>query len=226
MADYTNIENPYDNFVDRSIESQQPINPDQPVRDGGSVKDLWITSFIRSINWRPVNVGFSIDGETGIGEFQKLRAKEIKIMANDSTGENGGIFQYFDAATLTFNVRPDGRVLLTPTVGQSDTVGITMPTNGSDMHSGGGVINITGLFGNYAKKAIKINIDGNLTSNYSSGIEFIVNNSSGGGTAYAMSFPTSPSNAIIVNAAVGGSQDYKIRVRIGSTTYYIPCYTT
>lgn len=223
MNDYTTINNPYDEFINRSIENDPFENPDQPIREGGQVKDVWITTFIRSVNWRPVYSGFNIDGSTGIGEFQKLKAREVKILANDTSGQNGGIFQYYDSSTVTFNIRPDGRVLLTPINGSADVIAVTLPSTGSDMSGTGGMINLEALNGNYSKKGMKINIDGGTSVNPSIGIEFIVN--AGSSTSYALYFPTSPTNAVIVNAAVGGSQDYKIRIKIGSTTYFIPCYT-
>ena len=59
----------------------------------------------------------------------------------------------------------------------------------------------------------------NASNNF--GIEIDVQNA-GAGLEYAFDFQ----GAEKVNAAVGGTQDYKIRVRIGGTTYFIPCYTT
>jgi hypothetical protein len=53
------------------------------------------------------------------------------------------------------------------------------------------------------------------------GIDFDLNNASTG-LEYAFSFD----GAEKVFAAVGGTQDAKIRVFVGGTTYYIPCYTT
>lgn len=58
----------------------------------------------------------------------------------------------------------------------------------------------------------------NASNNF--GIEIDVQNA-GAGLEYAFDFQ----GAEKVNAAVGGTQDYKIRVRIGGTTYFIPCYT-
>lgn len=57
-------------------------------------------------------------------------------------------------------------------------------------------------------------------SNATYGIAMAIANS-GAGTPFAFLFTGSEK----VNAAVGGSQDYKIRIRIGATTYFIPCYT-
>jgi hypothetical protein len=54
----------------------------------------------------------------------------------------------------------------------------------------------------------------------STGIEFDINNA-GAGLEYAMAF----SGSEYVSAAVSGTQDKKIRVNVGGTTYYIPCYT-
>jgi hypothetical protein len=53
-----------------------------------------------------------------------------------------------------------------------------------------------------------------------SGISIDLNNA-GAGLEYAFDFQ----GAEQVSGAVGGTQDKKIRVRIGATTYFLPCYT-
>ena len=52
------------------------------------------------------------------------------------------------------------------------------------------------------------------------GIEFNINNS-GSGIEYAFDFQGSE----YVSSGVSGTQDKKVRVRVGATTYYIPLYT-
>lgn len=58
------------------------------------------------------------------------------------------------------------------------------------------------------------------SANPTYGITFDLNNS-GAGLEHAFRFVGSE----YVSSAVGGSQDKKIRVLIGATVYYIPCYT-
>lgn len=58
------------------------------------------------------------------------------------------------------------------------------------------------------------------SSNDSIGIEFNISNG-GAGAEYAFKFTGNE----LVNAAIGGAQDYKVRVKMGSTDYYIPLYT-
>ena len=43
-----------------------------PVRDDGGIGDLWIKTFIKSVNWKPKKVGFYIDGGTGYAEFTNV----------------------------------------------------------------------------------------------------------------------------------------------------------
>lgn len=81
--DYTKISPAYDSFMTRGDQpsvgagiegvgvSTQNENPDAPVRDGGSIKDMWIQNFIRSQHWKPKSSGFYLDGETGYAEFSK-----------------------------------------------------------------------------------------------------------------------------------------------------------
>lgn len=66
---------------------------------------------------------------------------------------------------------------------------------------------------------IELNANCN-SSNATYGITFDLNNS-GSGLEHAFRFTGSE----YVTSAVGGSQDRKIRVIVGATVYYIPCYT-
>lgn len=74
--DYTNIDNPYDNSLQRSDNipppSQQENVNEMPVKTSGNMDSLWINSFIRSTNWLPKKRGFYIDGETGYAEFSDV----------------------------------------------------------------------------------------------------------------------------------------------------------
>ena len=52
------------------------------------------------------------------------------------------------------------------------------------------------------------------------GLSMSISNS-GSGNEYAFLFTGSET----VSASVGGSQDKKIKITIGATDYFIPCYT-
>ena len=45
------------------------------VNSGGAMSNVYITSFIASKNWKPKNIGFYIDGQTGYAEFSDLFIK-------------------------------------------------------------------------------------------------------------------------------------------------------
>lgn len=59
----------------------------QQVNTGDSLANLWITSFIRSKNFKPGAVGFNIDGQTGSAEFNNVLVRGT-IYA--TAGEIGG----------------------------------------------------------------------------------------------------------------------------------------
>jgi hypothetical protein len=231
MADYEHIENPYNNNCDRSIRSEMPDSPDDPVRDGGSMKDVWISTFIRSTNWKPIYVGFNISGETGDAEFQRLRSKDLTVFANDPSGTQGGIYVYLDQEHMTMNIRPDGRIILTPVNGSSASVDITFPANGYaagfQMSDQGAMINIQAPLGNYAKKGIQMLLDGNLAGGDTIGIDMSVDGGNGGGRGFAFKFRGTPGGANVVWAtSVAGTQNRVIKVLIDGTPYYIPCYSS
>ena len=95
---YTEIDRPYDSFLQRSepvynldditttnevpdnLQTKDIGDPSEkngnvetmPVKDGGSFGDVWITNFIRSVNWKPKKIGFFIDGLTGKAEFSNV----------------------------------------------------------------------------------------------------------------------------------------------------------
>lgn len=90
LKDYTQIENPYSDFVDRRIENISPVNLDQSVRNGGVVNDLWVNSFIRSEDWSPDGAGFSLDGQTGTANFNTVIVNNIVNQAGDAIGSPSG----------------------------------------------------------------------------------------------------------------------------------------
>jgi hypothetical protein len=93
MADYTQIDTPYDENLNRStsssssdnlldsgetLDSTSANNGDngnvevQPVKSDGGMGDVWIKNFIRSENWQPKKIGFYINGQTGYAEFSNV----------------------------------------------------------------------------------------------------------------------------------------------------------
>lgn len=131
MADYTQIDRPYDAVGNRTPGGTSPVMNDmstlgnqavsassytdptavgsttadanytgtqttqtpagavetQQVNSAQSLNDLWISTFIRSVNWKPNAVGFNIDGLTGKAEFSDVTVRG-NIIAN--TGFIGG----------------------------------------------------------------------------------------------------------------------------------------
>ena len=71
--DYENIDRPYNNTMDRSVQSVDNGSVEtQPVKSRGGISDLWITNTFRSDNWKPKTVGFSINGTAGYAEFSDV----------------------------------------------------------------------------------------------------------------------------------------------------------
>lgn len=71
--DYENIDIPYNSYLERSepdVDNGSVM--EQPVKSEGDLNDLWITSFIRSTNWKPKKNGFYINGQTGYAEFMDV----------------------------------------------------------------------------------------------------------------------------------------------------------
>ena len=76
--------------------------------------------------------------------------------------------------------------------------------------------------GNTLGMDIEQTISANSESVHNRGIRFTLATGGTSSKNYAFSFQGSEK----VNASVGGTQDYKIRIEIGSTEYFIPCYTS
>jgi len=91
---------------------------------------------------------------------------------------------------------------------------------GIDLNDSAGVTGVSCLW-NRDEDGVchDIDIDAN-SANACYGIRFDIANA-GAGLEYAMRFNGSE----IVNAAVGGSQDMKIRISIAGVDYFIPCHT-
>jgi hypothetical protein len=94
-VNYTNMPGGYTASSSRSAE-QVPSYPIPPViPDAGTVKNLWINSFIRSVNWKPKTSGFTIDGKSGYAEFTnvfvsgRIDGSIITGSSFSTTGPNG-----------------------------------------------------------------------------------------------------------------------------------------
>lgn len=209
--DYTTIQDPYSEFVDRTIASEQPVSPDQDVREGDSVKDLWIRSFIRSVNWRPGNTGFNIDGTTGAAQFQDISIRRAHIkknifISNEITTIGNGNYVTLSVDSSVLGVPGSGSLMSMATTDVGKSTGIDIGLNGA--------------YGANTVKGISLETwTGSGTGDHF-GIVINMPNSFGG-AAYAFGFNGSE----ITNTAVGGTQDKKIKIKIAGTVYYIPCYT-
>lgn len=129
MADYTELNNPYNSFLARenvdaislgtvsaaSGEGDQAVNSSEKTISGTEVGDLWIDTFIKSRDYKPGSTGFYLDGKTGNAEFANIvltggGLSYGKISFSDSTnagyyiGENG---IYFGSASDTTYLKYD-----------------------------------------------------------------------------------------------------------------------
>ena len=108
---YTSLSRPYDYYLDRG-NGNTPLpsfNPagnleSKPVKDDGSMGDIWLNTFIASTNWSPKKTGFYIDGQKGYAEFQNVY---ISGDIHASTGEIGGFligYDYIEDVADTFGL--------------------------------------------------------------------------------------------------------------------------
>lgn len=225
--DYTTIENPYNNFVDRTITSDVPVSPDQVVRDGSSVKDLWVTAFIRSVNWKPRSVGFNIDGSTGDAEFNTLYAHNFKMLPTGGTNGSFAIFRTSgdDVFRINSSDYPFVEINPDPNNGAGTALTVTYTSLAGGLVADQPIIDLQHALSNVGSIGLSMTLNANSSADHNVyGIKMILNETAAGDT-FALWLNTSGNGPPVVNAAVGGSQDYKIRIKIGSTTYFIPCYT-
>lgn len=114
--DYENIENPYDALMNRSLSGTSPVVFDptytgmqdeqtstgavdsKPVATGDGLEDMWISTFIRSKNWKPGAQGFNIDGRTGDAEFNNVVVRGTIV----SSAIIGGTITGVDFTGTTF----------------------------------------------------------------------------------------------------------------------------
>lgn len=108
-TDYTNIDEPYNTFLERSEQSTNNGNVEtQPVKSDGAMSDVWIKNFIRSEGWRPKTSGFYINGQTGYAEFSNVYVSgNIQAL----TGSIGGFVinsQYIEDVGDSFGLSSEG----------------------------------------------------------------------------------------------------------------------
>lgn len=56
------------------------------LKNEGNATDVWIKSFIRSVNWKPKTVGFYINGATGYAEFANIFVSGSAVIASGTIG--------------------------------------------------------------------------------------------------------------------------------------------
>ena len=121
-----------------------------PVKSGGSLDDLWITSFIKSTSWKPRKVGFYLDGQAGYAEFSNVYVSgNIQALSGIIGGFTimptllyGGTIQ----TGLTVGAGSNGVVMDSAGLrGYDSVLGMVfnIPTNGSAPTFSSGIINST-----------------------------------------------------------------------------------
>jgi len=95
--DYTAIENPYNDFLERSSSDGQGVfseankaGSSEPSTnkiegksvDGSHLNDIWLNTFIKSTNYKPLARGFMLDGKTGRLDARSLRTYDAIVDVN------------------------------------------------------------------------------------------------------------------------------------------------
>ncbi len=125
--DFSTIERPYDMNLDRSVNNTQNGNLEtQPVKDSGSMGDVWVTNFIKSDTWQPRSFGFYLDGRTGYAEFTNV------YISGEITAVTGTIGGWTIAATELSN----GNIHLKSTAEQILLGSATAPGTGTGIFIG------------------------------------------------------------------------------------------
>lgn len=180
MADYGKIDQPYNALMNRSLTGTGPaefdseyqgyegdqsasgtIN-DRPVENGKQMGDLWISSFIRSTNWKPGVRGFNIDGRTGNAEFNNVTVRgtiESSIIRGSTlsgmtitAGTVGQNYITIDGDDATYTAYTGGvrRILITTSsmsfYDSTGTLGATITASGSGLlvTASGGELQVLG----------------------------------------------------------------------------------
>lgn len=137
---------------------------DRPVENGKQMGDLWISSFIRSTNWKPGVRGFNIDGRTGNAEFNNVTVRgtiESSIIRGSTlsgmtitAGTVGQNYITIDGDDATYTAYTGGvrRILITTSsmsfYDSTGTLGATITASGSGLlvTASGGELQVLGDF--------------------------------------------------------------------------------
>lgn len=146
----------------------------------------------------------------------KAGTNDAIYVTNSGTGTALNILSTNNAA-VAINIQANVTSAVLGAVKLDNTgTGSTLYILGGSPTGNTGVINISA-----ANEGDVINLTQTInSSNAIIGLHMTLTNS-GAGLEYAFRFDGSEA----VSAAVGGTQDRKIRVLVGSTVYFIPCYT-
>lgn len=228
MADYTTIDNPYDNFVDRSIENIAPIEYPLPVGEGAPVGDFKTTGVVSSANWKPQEIGFQIDAQTGIGQFIGVVTKSIKLVATGSSPETqaasrASLVVFKDSTLPVFQVNswwnPAVGIYPNAANGMGSALIISYPQTTAGLSEGAPAVLIENQLSNCGTIGINMLLDAGSAAHLNVGIKMAVTASSGTPLAFWFN-----GNEYLA-ASSAGSQNRMIRIKIGNTLYYIPAYT-
>ena len=126
-----------------------------PVKSDGSLGDVWISTFIKSVNWQPKTVGFYIDGKTGYAEFSNVFISGNAQIGSGTIGgftiggtnlsaTSGGYTTILSSGTTAFRAGPTGAP--TVTILQNGSATFTNITATGTINATGGFIgSATGL---------------------------------------------------------------------------------
>jgi len=128
-------------------------------KSNNSLNDLWITNFIKSVNWKPKKVGFYIDGQSGYAEFSNVFVSGniqaltgtiggFTIGATDLSVTRGGYQTIISSDSTAFSAGPTGA----PTVTISQAGLLTAQAG----IIGGFTITSTSLYGGIIKTAATV----------------------------------------------------------------------
>lgn len=135
MADYSNIEQPYNELLYRSEQNTSNGSVQEAtVKSDGAMADVWISNSIRSENWKPKSVGFYINGLTGYAEFTDVfiggsilassgTIGGFTINATSLSATSGGNTTILSSGPIAFTAGPTG--VPTVTISQNGIINAT-----------------------------------------------------------------------------------------------------
>ena len=169
-----------------------------PVKSDGSLGDIWISTFIKSVNWQPKTVGFYIDGKTGYAEFSNVYISGnaqigsgtiggLTITPTSLTATSGGYTTILSSGATAFSAGPTG----TPTVTITQTGHATFTdivVTGTVNATGGYVGSTTALV--YESQGINVGSTGYIRggqTQYNTGVGFWIGHDNSGTPGYKLS---------------------------------------